>query len=51
MENKEKFDSILIGSAVFAILFIGLGIWEFVTKRHGYLVTLGIGIFSLVAMA
>lgn len=48
MENEKKFDSIIIGAVVFAILFIGLGIWGFVTKKNGYFIPIGIGIVSLL---
>lgn len=48
MENGKKLDSILIGAGVFTILFIGLGIFEVVTKKNGYFIMFGIGILSLL---
>ena len=48
MENKKKTDSIIIGAGVWAILFIGIGIFDFVTQKNGYLIMFGIGILSLL---
>ncbi|MCB2299537.1 DUF2178 domain-containing protein [Clostridium tagluense] len=48
MENEKKTDSIIIGAGVFAMLFIGKGIFAFVTKKNGYWVLLVIGILSLL---
>lgn len=48
MENKKKTDSIIIGAGVWAIFFIGIGIFDFVTQKNGYLIMFCIGILSLL---
>ncbi|MBZ9689887.1 DUF2178 domain-containing protein [Clostridium estertheticum] len=48
MENKKKTDSIIIGAGIFAIYFIGEGIFGFITKKNGYWVPLVIGILSFL---
>lgn len=48
MENKKKTDSIIIGAGVWAILFMGIGFFDFVTQKKGYLIMFGIAILSLL---
>ncbi|MBU3093195.1 hypothetical protein KPL35_14055 [Clostridium sp. CF011] len=36
MKNQKQGDSIIIGAGVWSVLFIGMGIFDLVTKKNGY---------------
>jgi inner membrane protein involved in colicin E2 resistance len=50
MEKKKpkQSDSIIVGAIVWSILFIGIGIFDMVTKKNGYWLAFLLGGLSLI---